>query len=215
MSDWIEQYSAALTERDAREQAHKPYLDAYTKLADRTAALEINSRPSATVPPSSSPQPEGSNKARSEAEAIPTRTKSAASKTTDQQQPSNDLLASLRTDLATTQKARTALQTQVDELTSALNTQQAQTRTSTTQTAQLSRQKAELERKVRDRDEELRGKSRMVEHAQDEMVALGLQLNLAEEKQEKLTRENKELVDRWMARMGEEVDRVNRDSRWT
>lgn len=28
MSDWIEQYSAALTERDAREQAHKPYMDA-------------------------------------------------------------------------------------------------------------------------------------------------------------------------------------------
>ncbi len=28
MSDWIEQYSAALTERDAREQAHKVYIDA-------------------------------------------------------------------------------------------------------------------------------------------------------------------------------------------
>ena len=30
MSDWIEQYSAALTQRDAREQAHKPYIDACT-----------------------------------------------------------------------------------------------------------------------------------------------------------------------------------------
>lgn len=72
-----------------------------------------------------------------------------------------------------------------------------------------------MERKLRDRDEELRGKSRLVEQAQDEMVSLGLQLNMAEERKEQLTKENKELVDRWMARMGEEADRVNRDSRWT
>ena len=71
-----------------------------------------------------------------------------------------------------------------------------------------------MERKLKDRDDELRGKSRLVEHAQDEMVALGLQLNMSEARSEKLTRENKELVDRWMKRMGEEVDRVNRDSKW-
>lgn len=53
-----------------------------------------------------------------------------------------------------------------------------------------------------------------MEQAQDEMVALGLQLNVAEEQKEKLSRENKELVDRWMKRMGEEAERVNRDSRW-
>ena len=28
MSDWLDQYSAALDERDAREQAHKQYIDA-------------------------------------------------------------------------------------------------------------------------------------------------------------------------------------------
>ena len=78
----------------------------------------------------------------------------------------------------------------------------------------MSRQKAEVERKLRDRDEELKGKGRLVEQAQDEMVALGLQLNVAEEQKEKLSRENEELVDRWMKRMGEEAERVNRDSRW-
>lgn len=78
----------------------------------------------------------------------------------------------------------------------------------------MSRQKADVERKLRDRDEELKGKGRLVEQAQDEMVALGLQLNVAEEQKDKLTRENQELVDRWMKRMGEEAERVNRDSRW-
>jgi hypothetical protein len=45
-------------------------------------------------------------------------------------------------------------------------------------------------------------------------VAQGLQLNIAEEKAERLEKENKDLVERWMKRMGEEADRVNRDSSW-
>ena len=67
---------------------------------------------------------------------------------------------------------------------------------------------------MRDREEELRGKTRLAEQAQDEMVALGLQMNMAEQRAEKLREENVELVERWMKRMGEEADRVNRDSRW-
>ena len=67
---------------------------------------------------------------------------------------------------------------------------------------------------MRDRDEELRGKTKLAEDAQDEMVALGLQLNMAEEKSRKLEKENKDLVERWMKRMGEEAERVNRESKW-
>lgn len=46
------------------------------------------------------------------------------------------------------------------------------------------------------------------------MVALALQLNLSEERGQKLKGENEELVRRWMERMEGEVERVNRDSRW-
>ena len=53
-----------------------------------------------------------------------------------------------------------------------------------------------------------------MEQAQDEMVSLGLQLNMAEARSEKLEVENKELVERWMRRVGEEAERVNRESRW-
>ncbi|KAK4541028.1 hypothetical protein LTR36_008397 [Oleoguttula mirabilis] len=207
MSDWIEQYSAALTERDARERAHKQYIDAYTKLADRTAALEAKPPPvaSAPSPPPQSPACRGRT-------STPTKGKAAAIKETEQSP--TDPLARLRTDLATTQKARTTLQTQVDELTASLSALHTQHKTSTTQVTQLTRQKADVERKLKDRDEELKGKGRLVEQAQDEMVALGLQLHMSEERKEKLAHENKELVDRWMKRMGEEADRVNRDSKW-
>ena len=72
----------------------------------------------------------------------------------------------------------------------------------------------DVERRLRDRNEELRGKTKLAEDAQDEMVALGLQLNISEQKAEKLKVENEELVQRWMKRMGEEAEKVNRDSKW-
>lgn len=72
----------------------------------------------------------------------------------------------------------------------------------------------DAERKLRDRDEELKGKGKMVEEVQDEMVAQGLQLSLAEQKSEKLEKENLYLVERWMSKMGEEAEKVNRESKW-
>ena len=113
-----------------------------------------------------------------------------------------------------TQKARSALQAQVDELNTSLKALELQNRASTSQIAQLTRQKTDIERRLRDRDEELRGKTKLAEDAQDEMVAQGLQLHIAEEQARKLQEENAELVQRWMKRMGEEVERVNRESRW-
>lgn len=80
---------------------------------------------------------------------------------------------------------------------------------------ELEREKATLERRVRDRDDEIKGKAKLVEETQDEMVSLNLQLNIAEQKSEKLQEENKELVDRWMARMGKEADEMNQRSRWS
>ena len=49
----------------------------------------------------------------------------------------------------------------------------------------------------------------------DETVSLTLQLNLADEQSRKLQRENKELVDRWMARMGSEADALNNESKFS
>jgi len=53
-----------------------------------------------------------------------------------------------------------------------------------------------------------------VEDVQDEMVTLNLQLNIAEERTEKLKEENKELVDRWMARKAKEADAMNNESKF-
>lgn len=41
------------------------------------------------------------------------------------------------------------------------------------------------------------------------MIALNLQLSMAEKEREKVKKENKELVERWMKRMAQEADAMN------
>ena len=49
----------------------------------------------------------------------------------------------------------------------------------------------------------------------DETVSLTLQLNMADERSQKLEKENKELVDRWMTRMAQEADAMNDKSKFS
>lgn len=79
---------------------------------------------------------------------------------------------------------------------------------------ELQREKAVLERKLRDREGELRGKNRLVQDVQDELVSLNLQLNMAEQKSEELGRENQELVERWVKYKEKEAERMNDMSKW-
>lgn len=97
----------------------------------------------------------------------------------------------------------------------------------------LTKERLMLTTGMRDRDEELRGKAKLLEvrphgllsgitrsliclqDLHDETVSLTLQLNMAEEQSQKLRRENVELVERWMKRMGQEADAMNEDSRFS
>ena len=57
--------------------------------------------------------------------------------------------------------------------------------------------------------------STLSQNVHDETLSLTLQLNMAEERLGKLQRENKDLVDRWMARMSQEADAMNNASRFS
>lgn len=181
-TSWQDQYLAALQIRDNREQANKSIYDACTsssstfhlvlsdtltsltdtKLADHTSTLTSQAVPS----------------------ALPNTNVHAS--TSAQPPPETDTTAlnALRTDLATAQSTRTTLTTELADLTTTLASLQS-TLTSTSATANsLAREKAVLERKLRDRDEELKEKGRMLERVQDEVAALEMQLNLLEEEKE-------------------------------
>jgi len=188
MPSWRADYLAALEARDKREKATLDIFNAYTKLADRTASLSAEPTPASIS---------------ASAEKLPTGTSNAPPDT------------QLRTELLAAQRSKTELHARLKITTEELEKLRRSGRAGSQRVAELAADKAGLERRVRDRDEELKGKGRLLEDVQDEMISLNLQLNMAEEKTAKLQRENKELVDRWMVRMGREAEAMNDASRFS
>lgn len=224
-TSWFADYSAALDARDAREKAQMTYINACThslsqqshskehelilsdtKLADRTAALEASA--AAVAHTTAAPTP-----AKPSRPSTPAKGKSKDDDTTTPSSPT-DALTRLRADLTSTQSARATLAARLPALTATLTTLQAQSTKDSRRIEELSRANAALERKVRDRDEEIREKGRLVKGVQDEMVSLEMQLNVAEQKGEALRRENEGLVERWMRRVGREAEMLNQEGGW-
>lgn len=123
--------------------------------------------------------------------------------------PDSPSAAQIRQDLAKAQQERSELQTRLDVATKELEALRSKSKADGKKLAQLTAHVSQLTIKLRDRDEELKGKAKLLEDVQDENVTLNLQLNMADEQSKKLKKENQDLVDRWMARMGKEADRMN------
>lgn len=196
-----------LSERHARTVVESYDLD--TKLADRITA-ERAAAAQVAVPDA----PQAPRQGSTPAERSYVRGTIFSNREPERPPSPSTALNALRVDLSATQKARGVLQNEVSTLTASLATSQKALERNAAKNASLLRQKADLERKLRDRDEELRGKARLVENAQDEMVSLSLQVNMAEQRSDRLEKENRELIARWMKRMGEEAEKVNEGSGW-
>ncbi|KAF2462054.1 autophagy-related protein 16 [Lineolata rhizophorae] len=195
---WLSDYTAAISARDAAEKRQSAIIAAYTKLADRTAAT---SHAPASAAPSSPRLPNRAASPLSKTSSPSRKGAAAAAATGDD--------ASLRAELAATQKARAELAARVKPLGEKLATVTAQAGLDARRIEELSRERAGLERKVRDRDEEIKGKGKLVEEVQDEMLSLDLQLNMAEQRAKKLEQDNAELLRRWMALKRDEAEAMN------
>jgi predicted nuclease with TOPRIM domain len=135
-------------------------------------------------------------------EAVPSPTTGTDPNTTD--------IQSLRSSLAAAQQARAALEAEV----ASFATLKQETATLAQAIQDQNKEIVTLQRKVKDRNEEIKEGKKLVEQVQDEMVSLNLQLNMAEQHSDKLKAENKELVARWMKKMGQEADQMNEQSKW-
>ena len=120
----------------------------------------------------------------------------------------------LRDDLSRAQQERSELQRRLDEATQALEKLKTTSKSERKRATQVTAELAQLSLRLKDRDEEARGKVKLLNDVQDEMVTLNLQLNIAEEEVKKLRRENQELVDRWMKHKAREADQMNTESRF-
>ncbi|KAJ4366725.1 autophagy protein 16, interacts with Atg12p-Atg5p [Ascochyta clinopodiicola] len=201
MSTALAEYLSALDARDARERAHEVYIHAYTKLADRTAAQALQNASTSTDDHKTSTS-DRTGTARLKGSPAPPDT------------PSSAALVQLRSELAATQKTRSSLEAELSSLSTSLATLQTSDAQQKQRIAQLEKHRAQLERRGKDRQEELKGKGRFVEEVQDEMVALNLQLNMAEQEKDRLKKENDELTRRWVSKMEEEASRMNAQMGW-
>lgn len=233
MSSWREEYLEALRERDRREKVDYDLIDACksfvnpafseipnwyrtdTQLADRTAALEAEK---AALIPSVSPP-------------IITKDMAAIPSTADGS-------VQLKSDLSEALRAKGQLQSRLKLAEEEMEKLRAKSITDSKLIKDLTVERSVLRTKVKDRDSELKGKTKLVEvrklsyqapklffffpedsqrlqEVQDEMVSLNLQLNMAEQRSKKLQKENKDLIDRWMARMGQEADAMNNASKFS
>ncbi|PYH44597.1 ATG16 family protein [Aspergillus saccharolyticus JOP 1030-1] len=205
MAHWREEYSAALAARDRREKANTALYDAYTNLADRTARSATTSSTNPTTSTSTALPPASTTTELSNRHYHP---QTPSSTTTTITSTEETLLASTRADLAAAQRSRTSLQTQLTRVTADLDRLRKQS-TQNTKRIQASEQEiARLQMRLKDRDEELRGKAKLLEDFQDEMATLNLQLNMAEERKAHFEEENMDLTQRLLALKNQAADNL-------
>ncbi|KAI9698725.1 MAG: hypothetical protein M1836_003835 [Candelina mexicana] len=176
-----------------------------SKLADRAASLETVSILPEPSPEAPSKSPEPNNKARSNRVAED-RVKKAVSA---------DALNRIRQDLIEAQRSKAELQARLKTTTEEAAMLKSRFEIDNRRLNELATERTSLAMRIRDRDEELRGKAKLLENVQDEVVSLSLQLNMAEERSAKHQRENEDLIARWMKRMEREADAMNDASRFS
>lgn len=218
---WLNEYMEALEARDRVEKANVDFYEAClpclsskcylsllcvdTRMADRTASLQTTQAASATKEPdrpSTTPPP-----------PIVGRTWSGRQQSVTP--PTSEVLNTLRSDLASAQQSRADLQSRLDATIKELTSLRTQSKKDTKRISQLSAEVTHLTVRLRDRDEELRGKSKLLDDVQDENATLHMQLNVSDENHKKLKAENQELVDRWMQRIKGEADKMNEGSKYS
>ncbi|KAI4163471.1 MAG: hypothetical protein LQ342_002978 [Letrouitia transgressa] len=190
MAPWQNDYMLALQERDRKEKKFHGFYETYARLADRTAAADKR----AVLQ---------SNNDRTDTANIALQAPGA-----------RESIIKIREDLAEAQRSREILQSHLQKISDESQKLKIQTAVDNKRIADLTSERASLTIKIRDRDEELREKSKLLEDIHDETVSLTLQLNMAEEQTKALRQENKDLIDRWMARMGKEADAMNKASKF-
>ncbi|KAI9793868.1 MAG: hypothetical protein M1816_007120 [Peltula sp. TS41687] len=234
---WRAEYMQALRARDVYEKAnHSLFLTFHihirsstpckrspdTTLADRTAALLLlgnhsNNQPAHTVDAVKNPTSTATTTAAAAAAAAaasPGDIKGKASSAAAAAAAAAEATR-LRRDLAEAQRSKAALDGRLKRCSEELERTKKTAASSSRRVEELSAERMSLIRAVRDRDEELKEKAKLFQNVQDEIISLNLQLNVAERRAQDLQVENKELVDRWMARMGREADALNDASRFS
>ncbi|EHK17628.1 uncharacterized protein TRIVIDRAFT_76043 [Trichoderma virens Gv29-8] len=192
MPNWRDEYLSSLRESELNTPVNMELVQACSQMADRISSLEAEK-----LALESHIASLGNNRSRS-----PALQPSEAA--------ANDPgVAQLRLDLAEALRSKGVAEVRLRTAEEELDKLRSKTKQDSKSIRDLTGERTTLATKVNDREYELREKRKLVEQVQDEMIALNLQLSMAEKERDRLKKENRELIDRWMQRMGQEADAMN------
>ncbi|KAF6822915.1 autophagy protein [Colletotrichum plurivorum] len=203
MADWRSEYLASFREQEKNNPVNLEIVQlcnsssphhAGSELSDRVAALEAEKELL-----KSKIAPDSTTVGKKEASS------SAAIDTIS----SDPNVTQLQLNLAEALRSNGTLQTRARTAEDEVQTLRRKNKEDARQIKQLTAERTTLSTKLRDREHELREKAKLVENVQDEMITLNLQVAMAEKERDRVKKENKELVDRWMKRMAEEAEAMN------
>ncbi|KAG6157478.1 autophagy protein 16, interacts with Atg12p-Atg5p [Claviceps purpurea] len=189
MSSWRDEYLTSLKDAELQSPVNQELIQTCSQMADRISALEA-SNAALEARASKAPKAKAS--------------KSGALPTTD-----DTAIAQLRLDLAESLRSKGVTEGRLRAAEEELSKLRTKTKNDARSVKALSTERALLTTRLKDREHELREKRKLLEDVQDEMITLNLQMSMAEKERDKVKRENKELVERWMARMAQEAEAMN------
>ncbi|KAK1997973.1 autophagy protein 16 [Colletotrichum falcatum] len=199
--DWRSEYLASIREQEKNSPVNLEIVQLCSHLSDRVAALEaekevLRSKTAAAHPD----KPTTTTAASSEKP-------NAAAAPTD---PGTDAaVAQLQLQLAEALRSNGTLRDRAKAAEDEVQALRAKGKEDARKLRGLTAENTALTTKLRDREHELREKRKLVENVQDEMITMNLQMSMAEQERDKVKKENKELVDRWMKRMAQEAEAMN------
>ncbi|KAG6268362.1 autophagy protein 16, interacts with Atg12p-Atg5p [Claviceps purpurea] len=189
MSSWRDEYLTSLKDAELQSPVNQELIQTCSQMADRISALEA-SNAALEARASKAPKSKAS--------------KSGALPITD-----DPAIAQLRLDLAESLRSKGVTEGRLRAAEEELSKLRTKTKNDARSLKALSTERALLTTRLKDREHELREKRKLLEDVQDEMITLNLQMSMAEKERDKVKRENKELVERWMARMAQEAEAMN------
>jgi len=197
--DWRSEYLASIREQEKNNPVNLEIVQLCSHLSDRVAALEaekeiLRSKTAAA-------RPDKPTTATPEKQSV--RDAAPADPSTDA------AVAQLQLQLAEALRSNGTLRDRAKAAEDEVQALRAKGKEDARKLRGLTAENAALTTKLRDREHELREKRKLVENVQDEMITMNLQMTMAEQERDKVKKENKELVDRWMKRMAQEAEAMN------
>ncbi|KAI1469525.1 autophagy protein 16 [Daldinia caldariorum] len=202
MNDWRSEYLSSLQEAERSNPVNKDLVQACSQLADRVAALEAEK---AVWQTSTATNPPASLSSGKTAGITTDHNNTAAAA-----DPS--VVAQLKLDLAEALRSKGQLQSRLKAAEDELRGLRAKTKVDAKRIGDLAAERNALSAKLKDRNEELAGKNKMLKDIQDENLTLNIQLDVTEQKAAKIAADNKDLIKRWMDRMKHEADAMNQEN---